>query len=137
VNREHQPESTEPCYHIGAAASMAAVHPQTLRMYERLGLVVPSRSRGNTRLYSTRDVERIQAIVRLTREEGVNLAGVVRIFELEDRVRELERQVIAWMQQWQQRIQRELAKRAGAHRRSTGDLKAPVKIPISRGRGRV
>jgi MerR family transcriptional regulator/heat shock protein HspR len=75
-------------YVISVAAELAGVHPQTLRMYERKGLLAPKRTMGNSRRYSQRDVEWVQRIQRLTQEEGVNLAGVRLIIELE---RELER----------------------------------------------
>jgi MerR family transcriptional regulator/heat shock protein HspR len=73
---------------ISVAADLAGVHPQTLRIYERKALVAPQRSAGNTRLYSQADVERLREIQRLTQEEGINLAGVTQIIELQ---REIER----------------------------------------------
>jgi MerR family transcriptional regulator/heat shock protein HspR len=73
---------------ISVAADLAGVHPQTLRIYERKFLVAPQRSAGNTRLYSQADVDRLREIQRLTQEEGINLAGVTQIIELQ---RELER----------------------------------------------
>ena len=66
----------EPCYVISVAARLVNLHPQTLRYYEREGLIEPARSSGNVRLYSTRDIERLRRIVRLTGELGINLAGV-------------------------------------------------------------
>jgi MerR family transcriptional regulator/heat shock protein HspR len=77
-----------PLYMISVAADLAGVHPQTLRIYERKCLVAPQRSAGNTRLYSQADVDRLREIQRLTQEEGINLAGVTQIIELQ---RELER----------------------------------------------
>lgn len=74
-------------YIISVAAELAGVHPQTLRVYERKGLVQPSRTSGNTRRYSERDIERLRRIQELT-NQGINLAGVMRIIELEG---ELER----------------------------------------------
>jgi MerR family transcriptional regulator/heat shock protein HspR len=79
----------EPYYAIGVAARLVDLHPQTLRHYEALGLVVPQRSRGNIRLYSPRDVERLRKITRLTRELGVNLAGVEIILRLSEQVEAL------------------------------------------------
>ena len=86
-------------YIISVAAELAGVHPQTLRIYERKGLVRPQRTSGNTRRYSDADIERLQTIQSLT-DEGINLAGVKRIIELqheidalEDRVVELQRQL--------------------------------------------
>ena len=82
-----------PLYMIGVAAQLAGVHPQTLRIYERKHLVDPQRSTGNTRLYSDADIERLRLIQQLTQEEGINLAGVVRIIELEDEAADLECQM--------------------------------------------
>jgi MerR family transcriptional regulator/heat shock protein HspR len=73
-----------PLYMISVAADLAGMHPQTLRIYERRALVSPQRSAGNTRLYSDADIERLRLIQHLTQDEGVNLAGVVRIMELEN-----------------------------------------------------
>ncbi|MBK5211942.1 MAG: MerR family transcriptional regulator [Coriobacteriia bacterium] len=82
-----------PVYMIGIAAELAGVHPQTLRIYERKRLVEPQRTNGNTRLYSEADVERLRLIQDLTQDEGVNLAGVVRILELEDERARLTREM--------------------------------------------
>lgn len=71
-----------PLYMIGVVAEMLGIHPQTLRLYEREGLIKPSRTQGNTRLYSERDVEDIKMILLLTRELGVNIAGVEVILEM-------------------------------------------------------
>ena len=81
-------DSDRPLYMISVAADLAGVHPQTLRIYERKLLVQPRRSNGNTRLYSDADIERLRLIQQLTQEEGINLAGVERIIELQ---RELDR----------------------------------------------
>ena len=79
----------EPYYIISAAARMVDMHPQTLRSYEAQGLVVPQRSRGNIRLYSPHDIERLRKIARLTQELGVNLAGVEIILRLSEQVKAL------------------------------------------------
>lgn len=76
-------------YIISVAAELAGVHPQTLRIYERKGLVQPQRTQGNTRRYSERDIARLWKIQELT-QEGVNLAGVLRIMELEREIERLE-----------------------------------------------
>lgn len=76
-------------YVISVAAELAGVHPQTLRIYERKGLVNPKRTAGNTRRYSERDIELLRKIQELT-NEGINLAGVVRILELEEEVARLQ-----------------------------------------------
>src|SRR5580698_11616092 len=87
----------QPVFMIGVAASLCGVHPQTLRQYERLGLVVPSRAGAKNRLYSEIDIRRVQRIQRLTQEMGVNLAGVELILKLlddmEDVRKDMERQL--------------------------------------------
>jgi MerR family transcriptional regulator/heat shock protein HspR len=81
------------CYVISVAAEMLSVHPQTLRYYERAGLLTPARSKGNVRRYSMRNIAQAQQIKRLIQELGVNLAGVEAIVRLTERVRELEAEV--------------------------------------------
>ncbi len=80
----------EPCYVISVAARMVELHPQTLRYYERMGLIRPYRSEGNRRLYSPKDVERLRMITRLTDELGVNLAGVEVIFNMRRTIRSMQ-----------------------------------------------
>jgi MerR family transcriptional regulator/heat shock protein HspR len=76
-------------YMISVAAELAGMHPQTLRIYEARGLITPSRSAGKTRLYSQDDVERLRRIQELTSELGMNLAGVERVFELEEELEKM------------------------------------------------
>lgn len=85
--------SDEPVYVISVAAKLLNVHPQTLRMYEREGLLEPRRSKQNRRLYSDADLERIRQIRRLTRDLGVNIAGVDIILDLLEQVQGLQAQV--------------------------------------------
>jgi MerR family transcriptional regulator/heat shock protein HspR len=80
---------------ISVAAELAAMHPQTLRMYESRGLISPKRSPKGTRLYSQRDVDRLRRIQELTCELGMNLAGVERVFELEDQLERMTRRLRA------------------------------------------
>ena len=80
-------------YVISVAAELAGMHPQTLRQYDRLGLVQPGRTRGRGRRYSMRDIATLREVQRLSQEEGVNLAGIKRILELESEVERLTRQV--------------------------------------------
>lgn len=80
-------------YMISVAAELARMHPQTLRVYEARGLIAPKRSAKNTRLYSQRDVERLRRIQRMTTEQGLNLAGVETVLELERRVERLSREL--------------------------------------------
>lgn len=84
----------EPLYVISVAAEMAGMHPQTLRQYDRLGLVSPGRAEGGGRRYSLRDIELLREVHRLSHEEGVNLAGIKRILELEAEVDWLRQRVM-------------------------------------------
>jgi MerR family transcriptional regulator/heat shock protein HspR len=79
-------------YIISVAAELAGVHPQTLRIYERKGLVRPYRTRGNTRRYSEADIDRLRRVQRLT-QDGVNLAGVKRILAMEEELQRMRRQI--------------------------------------------
>ncbi len=83
----------EPVYLISIVAKILDIHPQTLRQYERENLITPSRSDGRIRLYSQRDIEKIKLILRLTRELGVNLAGVDIILRLKDNVDAMEKEM--------------------------------------------
>lgn len=81
-----------PVYMISVAAELAGVHPQTLRVYEQKGLLTPQRTRGNTRMYSQADIERLELINELT-GEGINLAGVIRILDLQGRLDERDSEI--------------------------------------------
>ena len=83
----------KPLYMIGVVADMVKVHPQTLRFYEKKGLVRPSRTVGRTRMYSAEDVEELSRLLRLTRDMGVNLAGVEIILKMRRRMLEMQRQI--------------------------------------------
>ena len=86
-------DDENPCYVISIAADMLGVHCQTLRYYERTGLVSPSRSRGNIRLYSPKDIERLRRIKTLVDDLGVNLAGVEIILRLREYIDQMERRM--------------------------------------------
>ncbi len=83
----------EPCYVISVAARMVGLHAQSLRHYERLGLVRPGRSRGRVRLYSQADISRVRYIQRLIQDLGVNLAGVEVVIRLNERIRQMEEEM--------------------------------------------
>lgn len=87
------PNFDEPCYIISVAARLVEMHPQTLRYYERLGLIEPSRSNGKIRLYSARDVERLRQIHNYVNDLGVNLAGVEIIMSLTEKMAEMEAEI--------------------------------------------
>jgi MerR family transcriptional regulator, heat shock protein HspR len=80
-------------YMISAVAEQYQIHPQTLRLYEREGLLKPSRSEGNTRLYTDDDLERLEVILKLTRDLGVNLAGVEIILNMREKMAEMQKQI--------------------------------------------
>lgn len=82
-----------PVFTVGRVGELTSVHPQTLRQYDRVGLVVPQRTEGGARRYSLRDIFRLSQAQHLSQEEGINLAGITRILELEEENRELRRQV--------------------------------------------
>src|SRR5580704_4078714 len=84
---------TKAAFMISAVAEQYGVHPQTLRLYEREGLLKPSRSEGNTRLYTTEDVERLEVILHLTRDLGVNLAGVDIILNMREKMGQMQSQI--------------------------------------------
>jgi MerR family transcriptional regulator, heat shock protein HspR len=87
------PDDRRPVYMISVAAELAGMHPQTLRIYEQRGLIEPNRSPKGTRLYSQEDVERLRRIQELTSELGMNLAGVERVFELEEELAQVRRRM--------------------------------------------
>jgi MerR family transcriptional regulator, heat shock protein HspR len=95
-------------YMISAVAETYDIHPQTLRLYEREGLLKPSRSEGNTRLYTQEDLERLELILNLTRDLGVNLAGVEVILNMRKRLEEMQSE----MQEFIEYVERELANRS-------------------------
>ncbi len=121
--RTRQTEGKErvrrPLYMISVVADMLKVHPQTLRTYEREGLLRPSRTEGNTRLYSDEDVERVELILRLTKELGVNLAGVEVILNMRDRMEGMQRQMNQAMEAFLRRFQAEFDD-FGAHENEEG-----------------
>ncbi len=96
----------EPCYVISVAAKMLGMHQQTLRYYERVGIIEPSRSRGNMRLYSQSDITRLRQLQRLINDLGVNLAGAEVILNMRERMLQLHDEM--------ERLRRELDSRRGA-----------------------
>ena len=108
-------------YMISAVSEQYAIHPQTLRLYEREGLLKPSRSEGNTRLYTTDDLDRLEIILHLTRDLGVNLAGVEIILNMRRKIEQMQHEVNEFMDyvkrelargidDWEQRINTALVK---------------------------
>src|SRR3954447_8374470 len=97
-------------YMISAVAEQYEIHPQTLRLYEREGLLAPSRSEGNTRLYTEEDLERLEVILHLTRDLGVNLAGVEIILNMREKMEAMQKQI----QNFVGTLNRELSQRVTA-----------------------
>ena len=98
---------------ISAVAEQYQVHPQTLRLYEREGLLTPSRSEGNTRLYTQDDLERLEVILKLTRELGVNLAGVEIILNMREKMAEMQKQIEEFVSSLNTEIHQRASRSAG------------------------
>src|SRR2546425_3025596 len=111
------PRRARGVYMISVAAEIAGMHPQTLRLYETRGLITPERSSGNTRLYSETDLERLRRIQELTTELGMNLAGVERVFELEEELERMRRRMLSLERQADQ-VQQQLREELERVRRS-------------------
>jgi MerR family transcriptional regulator, heat shock protein HspR len=136
-------DSSRGVYMISVAAELAGMHPQTLRIYEARGLITPKRSPKNTRLYSRDDVERLLRIQALTSEMGMNLAGVEKVFELEEemdrmrrRMRALERQAAKVQQELSaelERVRRSVKRELVLYEPPSQSLIGPgVRVPIRR-----
>ena len=109
-------------YMISVVAAMYEIHPQTLRMYEREGLLRPSRSDGNTRLYTDEDLERLEFILNLARDLGVNIAGIAIVLQMRERMEEMNRQ----MQGFVDYVRDEMLARM-AHQQNPGTGLVPLK----------
>jgi len=119
-------------YMISAVAEQYGIHPQTLRLYEREGLLKPSRSDGNTRLYTDGDLERLEIILKLTRDLGVNLAGVEIILNMRARMETMQRQ----MEEFISTLNRELAQRVQPSEPESSNTLVPVVRIADLGAGR-
>jgi MerR family transcriptional regulator, heat shock protein HspR len=117
---------TKGAYMISSVAEMYGIHPQTLRLYEREGLLKPSRTEGNTRLYTDEDLERLEFILSLARDLGVNIAGMAIILQMRERMEEMQRQI----QDFVQYIQQEVLTRASAAADPSKGAIVPVRRQI-------
>jgi MerR family transcriptional regulator/heat shock protein HspR len=115
----------EGAYMISAVAEMYGIHPQTLRLYEREGLLKPSRTVGNTRLYTESDLARLEFILSLARDLGVNIAGIGIILNMRERMEEMSRQ----MSEFFTYVQEQVLTRGGAHHQ---DASRGAIVPIRR-----
>jgi MerR family transcriptional regulator/heat shock protein HspR len=111
-------------YMISVVAEMYEIHPQTLRLYEREGLLKPSRSEGNTRLYTEEDLKRLEFILSLARDLGVNIAGIGIILNMRERIEQMQQQ----MQEFVQYVQQEVWSRAQAN--MPKDAIVPMRRPV-------
>jgi MerR family transcriptional regulator/heat shock protein HspR len=113
-------------YMISAVAEMYEIHPQTLRLYEREGLLKPSRTEGNTRLYTDGDLERLEFILNLARDLGVNIAGIAIILQMRERMEEMNRQ----MQNFVEYIRTEMVTRMQQASQATSGAIVPIRRPV-------
>jgi MerR family transcriptional regulator/heat shock protein HspR len=120
-------------YMISAVAEMYDIHPQTLRLYEREGLLLPSRSEGNTRLYTDEDLERLEFILNLARDLGVNIAGIAIVLQMRERMEEMNRQ----MQGFVDYVRTEMLTRMQQQTQQAGlvPLARPVVVAAKQGTG--
>jgi len=98
---------------ISAVAEMYGIHPQTLRLYEREGLLKPSRTEGNTRLYTDEDLERLELVLSLARELGVNISGIAIILQMRERMDEMQRQMAEFVSYVRSEVMARAAQQAG------------------------
>jgi len=120
-------------YMISAVAELYKLHPQTLRLYERVGLLKPSRSQGNTRLYTDEDLERLDVILTLARDMGANLAGIEIILNMREKMVEMERQ----MTEFANVVQQELARVASLRGEPAPRTAIVRAVPLRTGRSNV
>ncbi|MCU1313337.1 MAG: transcriptional regulator, MerR family [Acidobacteriaceae bacterium] len=114
-------------YMISAVAEMYGIHPQTLRLYEREGLLKPSRTEGNTRLYTDEDLERLEFILNLARDLGVNISGIAIILQMRERMEEMNRQ----MQSFVDYVRSEMLQHMQQHVPITNDAAiVPLRKPV-------
>jgi MerR family transcriptional regulator/heat shock protein HspR len=113
-------------YMISAVAEMYGIHPQTLRLYEREGLLKPSRTEGNTRLYTDEDLQRLEFILNLARDLGVNISGIAIILQMRERMEEMQRQI----QDFVKYLQEEVMSRANAANDPSREAIVPIRRPF-------
>jgi len=123
MGEQHEIDDETPIFAIAVAAELSGMHPQTLRQYDRLGLVVPARTQGGSRRYSLRHVAQLREVARMS-ADGIGLPAIARILELEDRVRELHGRV----HDLEERVRAELEKRPGARVFAAGSTGAVVTL---------
>jgi len=123
VAEQHDIDDDAPIFAIAVASELAGMHPQTLRQYDRLGLVVPARTPGGSRRYSLRHVAQLREVARMS-SDGIGLPAIARILELEERVRELHSRVL----ELEERVRAELERRPGARVFAAGSTGSVVTL---------
>ena len=121
---------------ISAVAEMYEIHPQTLRLYEREGLLKPSRTDGNTRLYTDEDLQRLEFILSLARDLGVNISGIAIILQMRERMEETQRQIQDFVQYIQQEVLTRATAAADPAKGAIVPLRRPVITPLDHSRKR-
>jgi MerR family transcriptional regulator/heat shock protein HspR len=114
---------------ISAVAEMYEIHPQTLRLYEREGLLKPSRTEGNTRLYTDEDLERLEFILNLARDLGVNIAGIAIILQMRERMEEMNRQMQSFVEYVRSEMLSRFHQAAPSQSGAIVPLRKPVGVP--------
>jgi MerR family transcriptional regulator/heat shock protein HspR len=120
-------------YMISAVAEMYEIHPQTLRLYEREGLLKPSRTEGNTRLYTDEDLERLEFILNLARDLGVNIAGIAIILQMRERMEEMNRQMQSFVEYVRSEMLSRFHQAAPGQAGAIVPLRKPVGVPKNNG----
>src|SRR3954451_24046121 len=113
-------------YMISSVAEMYEIHPQTLRLYEREGLLKPSRTEGNTRLYTDEDLERLEFILTLARDLGVNISGIAIILQMRERMEQMQTE----MQEFMRNLQKEMLARVSQPNAAQGAIVPIRRIPV-------
>jgi MerR family transcriptional regulator, heat shock protein HspR len=121
---------------ISAVAEMYEIHPQTLRLYEREGLLQPSRTVGNTRLYTDEDLERLEFILNLARELGVNIAGIAIILQMRERMEEMNRQMQSFVDYVRTEMLAKMQQEMPANGGALVALRRPMVVPVPPARKR-
>jgi MerR family transcriptional regulator/heat shock protein HspR len=121
---------------ISAVAEMYEIHPQTLRLYEREGLLQPSRTVGNTRLYTDEDLERLEFILNLARDLGVNIAGIAIILQMRERMEEMNRQMQDFVEYVRSEMLAKMQQGMGGSEGALVALRRPVVVPAASSRRR-
>jgi len=116
-------------YMISAVAEMYGIHPQTLRLYEREGLLKPSRTEGNTRLYTDEDLQRLEFILTLARDLAVNISGIAIILQMRERMEEMQRQIQDFVKFMQQEVMNRATAAVDPSKGAIVPLRKPVVVP--------